>query len=381
MSGELELLGDDQLVVTKTATTPHDRHALAHEAAMLERAAHPGVVELVSFEDDGEVALLRTEFAGEQTWHTSPPTNVPAIGQGVASLAATIADLHDLAVTHRGIHEDHVIVAPTGRLVLCDLTLAGDHEPSIDVDQLGAMLLRRLDECEPTQTSHKLASALRSVAADATHDDPAKRSTARQLANSVAAAMESWRPTVGQQARTPSRKLGRLKLPMLSAPSARNALAGLAVCLAATALLVFPGDRSTDSIATLATNPAPVVSTSPAPSTLPAAATAEPATPTTSAAPPLVIEHDGYRYAVGEQGDIVATGDWDCDGSPTAAVLRPGSGDLYVFTNWPAPGESAVVKPMTVPDETTEVQPAGLCGHVALTDASGNQVEVPVTVR
>ena len=52
---------------------------------------------------------------------------------------------------------------------------------------------------------------------------------------------------------------------------------------------------------------------------------------------------DGARYDVGAPGDAVAVADWDCDGTDTPAVVRPSTGDVFVFDAWataeaPMPG-------------------------------------------
>lgn len=49
------------------------------------------------------------------------------------------------------------------------------------------------------------------------------------------------------------------------------------------------------------------------------------------------------RWALGEPGDLVAVGDWDCDGGATAALLRPGTGEVFVFPGWAPAG-----RPLTV---------------------------------
>ena len=53
-----------------------------------------------------------------------------------------------------------------------------------------------------------------------------------------------------------------------------------------------------------------------------------------------VVEHGGSLYSVGAPGDFVRTGDWDCDGQPTPAIVRPSSGHVVLFDVWPGPGQS-----------------------------------------
>jgi hypothetical protein len=42
----------------------------------------------------------------------------------------------------------------------------------------------------------------------------------------------------------------------------------------------------------------------------------------------------GRTYAVGASGDLVAVGDWDCDGSATPALVEAGTGGVFLFPEW-----------------------------------------------
>ena len=56
-----------------------------------------------------------------------------------------------------------------------------------------------------------------------------------------------------------------------------------------------------------------------------------------------ILEHGGNRYLVGTAGDFIATGDWDCDGEPTPAIIRPSTGHVVLFDTWPAAGQSVAM--------------------------------------
>jgi hypothetical protein len=63
---------------------------------------------------------------------------------------------------------------------------------------------------------------------------------------------------------------------------------------------------------------------------------------------PLVVEGGTVdagvaRWSLGEPGDLVAVGDWDCDGDASAALLRPPTGDVFVFSAWADEGEPVTV--------------------------------------
>jgi hypothetical protein len=50
------------------------------------------------------------------------------------------------------------------------------------------------------------------------------------------------------------------------------------------------------------------------------------------------------RWTLGEPGDVLAIGDWNCDGEASAALLRPATGDVFVFPGWAAESEPVTVE-------------------------------------
>jgi hypothetical protein len=53
------------------------------------------------------------------------------------------------------------------------------------------------------------------------------------------------------------------------------------------------------------------------------------------------------QWTLGEPGDVAAVGDWDCDGAASAALLRPSTGDVFVFPAWAETGDPVSVRPTT----------------------------------
>ena len=72
------------------------------------------------------------------------------------------------------------------------------------------------------------------------------------------------------------------------------------------------------------------------------------------------------RFRVGRPGDDLVLGDWDCDGTATAAVVRPETGETFVFDAWAADGETLVAAPgPTLPDGTAAtVADEGGCDRI-----------------
>lgn len=63
-----------------------------------------------------------------------------------------------------------------------------------------------------------------------------------------------------------------------------------------------------------------------------------------------VIDVAGERWAVGEPGDDIALGDWNCDGKATPAAYRRSTGDVFVFTEWAGEDRPLTVEPVVQVD-------------------------------
>ena len=63
-----------------------------------------------------------------------------------------------------------------------------------------------------------------------------------------------------------------------------------------------------------------------------------------------MLVRDEVRYALGEGGDVPVLGDWDCDGVDTPGVVRPSTGQAFLFDGWAADGEELpAVKTVAAP--------------------------------
>lgn len=59
------------------------------------------------------------------------------------------------------------------------------------------------------------------------------------------------------------------------------------------------------------------------------------------------------RYQLGEPGDVLLVGDWDCDGAQTPGLYRPSSGEVFLFDGFAGPGgelESGPARPTGTSD-------------------------------
>lgn len=357
----------------------------------------------------------------------------------VAGVAATLADLHARGVVHARLTADHVLVGRDDRPVLCGLggaALPRDAGPGpLPADDVAAV--SRLASGLVEGATGPVARAVRAAAARGGAAEPAARPSMAVLAASLRASAPDTpaRDTParvdparvdpaqalgpddrsgdahGAEAATPPRGTPRVVLARHRPGTHRRRRARLAaggvVAAAAVAAGVVVGGQMwaarRDGAARPPTGPAGAseaaaptrspqatsTTTVPAPERVWPAPTCPP-----PAAGPITADVDGdgcadavtladgvvsaagRRWSVGVEGDVVALGDWDCDGRATPAVVRPGEGSAWVFDAWAEPGVDVKAEPAgAVPGAVAArgVDPDGDgCHLLEVTDAGGD---------
>jgi hypothetical protein len=93
-----------------------------------------------------------------------------------------------------------------------------------------------------------------------------------------------------------------------------------------------------------------------------------------------VVEVAGARWAVGQAGDEMLVGDWNCDGVATVAVVRPATGEVFVFNGWADTGADLVA---TAVPSVSDARSASArdedgdgCPRLVVTGAAGERTEV-----
>ncbi|MGI8807244.1 MAG: hypothetical protein ACR2KK_05295 [Acidimicrobiales bacterium] len=112
-------------VMAKVAGNAEEAVRLEREAAQLEAARHPGVVELVGVDGHGVGAILLTAHVEGPTLGRVGRLPLEEATGLLAALGTTLADLHELGLVHGAVSADHVIVGPGGRPILCGLAYGG----------------------------------------------------------------------------------------------------------------------------------------------------------------------------------------------------------------------------------------------------------------
>ncbi|MEM9520246.1 MAG: hypothetical protein AAGA37_13060 [Actinomycetota bacterium] len=368
MSGITVGQAGEVLVAVKQASDPDHRARLRHEADLLGRLDHPGVVRLIDFQE-GPPAALRTAFVGPDSWRTSTVS-----AAGFAALTSTVADLHDAGLAHGDLRTDHVLVDADHRPILCGFAQAGPATPErMQADRTALATMLRDHAAANSGGTSRLRDAANAL------DEPAlpTRAAIRLLDDQTPV------PTPNRQ------RWPRSNRAKVAAIASTVMFAGVAIAITS----LGPGDSvSADEPApSAAAAQAPDQSSEPTPrSTSPSPEQPSPEQP--SPAEPVVepengagdvagttLVHDGRRFAVGSAGDIVEVADWACSGTATPAVLRPATGDVVVFTEWPAPGAELMPTVAVVVDGALGFTiPDTECPDLRVRTATGSQlIEVP----
>ena len=373
---------DDRLIAVKQV--PAERaDEIEREAELLRRLDHPGLVRFVDIVEtaDGGRAL-HTEFVNSDTWATRPLTDPAERAAGMASLAAVVADLHQLGVAHLQLTPPHILHGADDRPVLCGLTWAAEATPEAQQTDLAALG----ELCHDSSLGRgALAGKLASLADAARAGMLSARELTRRLdllsakkptrsdptrvvgGGRMASLRRRFRPksliTAGAfaVAVVVAFALGSRSGPPTPLPEAPAAIPPEGQTVTADAgpsqgIELTPFDDPN-----LANEPAPTGQAAPtdeskvfdgteqagaqSPIDYTGHAAGSNATDEAGIAVSMqeaaaVLEHGGRRYAVGAVGDFVETGDWDCDGRVTAAIVRPSTGGVVLFDAWPEPGKT-----------------------------------------
>lgn len=382
---------------------PDDAERLKTIGLRLQRAAHPGVVAVV---DSGPTPdggwRLRTAHGGGpiSTITNLSASRLAAIGAGVA---ATLADLHALGVVHGRVNEHRILLGEHGRPVLSSF---GPEPvglgPEDDVSALG-LALRVMLGGDPSIAGSRNRgrgndprSALAAVIETATDANPARRPSMRRLAASLAelAAPPAHRAKADRTGARPSRPARRRS----SGPPPHRRLASGRGPLVTVGLLIVLA-----AAAVLQVRPAAAPPEDPLGAGTAATSRAEPR-PESGGAPSCVVfsdrpidRHDrscphrisisdrvvvidGQRYRVGDPGDQVAVGSFSCAGDATIAVLRPSTGDVFVFSE--AGSDAQDVPAVTSVSDAVGLRALAIsdrCQQLRVVDAHGTITPVDLT--
>jgi len=395
---------------------------LRAEGETLALARHPGVVELISMEDDLDEVTLHVAQVTGRTLLDHPPLNARQLAAVFAEVSQTLADLHALGIAHTNLGAEHIILDRHLHATLCGFGSASrvDGQPTIapaapaekvddatrlDVIALGRLLDREVARSLDDQLSEDREPAiiaLRHIAdlADCATDKNRvveMHQLARRLHQIAGTVPDDPRPASGGGS-TPL--LDRLRDGL---DGSGRAIGGVlvAAAIAATIFAVWPNGSSaahgpgtvtiTTQRSATASTTAPVSATDDSEEREPSLVldTRPSCEPIESSAERADVDGDGCdeawwrvgsvlavgneRYSLGDPDDLVTLGDWDCDGVATPALVNGSTGDVFLFAAWASDGGSEVAEFVATVDlaDTLVTTADGDCDVLTISTTSG----------
>ncbi len=309
---------------TYTAESDHEHRRMEQFARESGRFSHPGVSAILATAEPDGRASITIEQPGDATLADYPLVATQAVVLVFAGLAATVSDLHRAGVAHGDITPGTVAIDPSQRpiLLLGEPRNFGD-DPNDDLRALGYLLLDLVESLPDPESSSRMADHLSGLAGELIDGDLDDDALAARLVDL-------------ERRRRPSLPASRPRM------SRRTRGVVFALLILAAVTWQWQPGRGAPAGRTVATS--------------------GPAQPG-----PATFEFEGRPYEVGAVGDIVAVADWACSGDVVPIVLRPSSGEVFVWPDWQSgsvPAAAIVANARTIDLSQTR------CGSLAVETAS-----------
>lgn len=375
---------DNRAAFIKRATGHESSARLAHEAWVIEHLKGLGVSELVAFDERGDKAELVAEFVGGATLadlHRRGSVTPALLATNAAALSETLAAAHERGIVHGRVGADHVLAPASLAPILCgwaDAVVSSDSptrgfkaaypEPRDDVIALAHMLFEMLDGMSGDLVQRMQAVVERVLYASRGKSDHPSLSMGAmascfrfmESAEEPCARKEEFvSPLIGRALYPKSVKSSYLrgggfkqksKRPWVEIRGRGLRLAGIVASLVVFAIAgvlwaakgsspQYSSIRNKTPIATDQLKSCDVVS-----SQIRFKADFD----GDGCEEPFAIsgttirvgsDEGGATWRLGQEGDLVVVGDWDGDELPTAGLIRPSTGEVWVFDSWASKGE------------------------------------------
>ncbi len=351
---------------------PHRSEDGRREAALLRRFAHPHVVRIASSMRDGSFVLERLDST--LAHHADAPMPVAVVATVIDQLSAALAPIHEAGWIHGDVSPSNVGLRSDGSIALMDFgaavpadgaALAGGTSAAVgslvtathqvDVRAVAALASYFLGETPRHDRRGDLRNELDDVLAridsgvDASLSDvanvfvdvprspilvagPTTGSTGPTTGGSPPGRPGSWGPTRDFGPGRPTHVVDREHRRIPRAGVAAVVIGALALvgALIETNRATSAHDRAEDSPATLHT---------------PTDTLEAHGVDFDAESGVVTVLGSGEQFLLAERGDVVAVGDWNCDGTVTPGVWSPGSGEWFAFADW-EPGNTTTGRPL-----------------------------------
>jgi len=282
-----------------------------------------------------------------------PSGGLDDLARVAGDVAASLAALEARGIVHGDVHAGHVLVDETGSARLCGFAAGGrlddGFDPTTDAQALGHLILDGLQRLGPSVDTEP-RQWLRALANRAV--------TGELSATDIAAELRARPRAAPQRVLGGLSRAGHVKIRPERRAMVWVAGAAVGVLAVVAAAMLSSGARRGHDDGYRANAVTPGARTS-------------------AAAPEFtyldgVLTTDDGRWAIGNAGDLVAIGDWDCDGTPTAVLVDAPSGAAYEFDRWAASDADVAAHPLGTVTGATSVR---------ATDANGDDCDDVVVER
>lgn len=314
-------------------------------------------------------------------------------------VAFALSRVHAGGLGHGAVDVDHLRVGDDGLVFLApSRPPEGAATPAGDVRALGELIVellgsrgasapapgpvpkprwprrrRRAGLLEPPSP----AEALAEIARQANPEEGCTPPSAATIAAQIALRVPGARPP-GRRPPSPDRALGQAAA---AVPGPVPSRMGSAVFAVALVVLLGIAGAAAAALRSRSSPPSDGVPVDlPAPTTVPSTTLASRVWPAAEAQDGVLSGPDG-RFTIGSPEDVVLAGDWLCRDEPLPALLRPASGEVFVFDRWPAPDEELVGRSVAVVPGAVRLLSTGdpdhPCPQLVAERADGTRVDVP----
>lgn len=409
---------DGDRIIRKTATGS-DRKLLRREASVLTQIASPHVVDLVELVESESSTEMITVDAGSRTLAEPSKLGSTELLRALRNCVDAVRDLHENGWEHGTIRPEHVIVGARGRIRMCSLssarrlsTSAGseDEDPGTRMRTDAADLIDLVEEVGrmevtdgPWRERRERTRQNRTIVDASTRAHDALRTTGspiealNHLHELLGDPLHATRngPRHASVGRGPVTRTTRS--PLTGSRGEQLVSAVLIVVAASVGILLLSSATSTRASGALGHEEEVMDGSAPEPR--PGGLSPDAVSGSTETAGPTgpveemdtngmipspssggdIIVVGGVSYTVGEQGDVSMVADWFCDGDQRVVLLRPSTGELFIFDEWADPGSPTTGRAIGVLPDADELLPVvEECGVVLVATTDNGTVEVAV---